>query len=46
MEDKCHDAGRNISPLLIVSGLENLDYGRRGSVALTTGHPSIHKSWY
>jgi hypothetical protein len=28
------------------SGLENLNYGRRGSVALTTRHPSIRKSWY
>jgi hypothetical protein len=27
------------------SGLESLDYGRRGSAALTTRHPSIHKSW-
>jgi hypothetical protein len=25
------------------SGLENRDYGRRGSAALTTGHPSIAK---
>jgi hypothetical protein len=26
--------------------LENRDYGRRGSVALTMRHPSIRKSWY
>jgi hypothetical protein len=26
------------------SGLENLDYGRGGSGALTTRHPSIRKS--
>jgi hypothetical protein len=25
-------------------GLENRDYGRRGSAALTTRHPSIHKN--
>jgi hypothetical protein len=25
--------------------LENRDYGRRGSTALTTRHPSIHNSW-
>jgi hypothetical protein len=34
--------GRNDSG----SGLENRDYGRRGSAALTTRHPSIHKSWH
>jgi hypothetical protein len=28
------------------SGLENGDYGRRGSAALTTRHPFIRKSWY
>jgi hypothetical protein len=28
------------------SGLENRDYGRRGSAALTTRHPSIRKSWH
>jgi hypothetical protein len=28
------------------SGLEIRDYGRRGSAALTTRHPSIRKSWY
>jgi hypothetical protein len=27
------------------SGSENRDYGRRGSAALTTRHPSIRKSW-
>jgi hypothetical protein len=27
------------------SDLENRDYGRRGSATLTTGHPSIRKSW-
>jgi hypothetical protein len=25
------------------SGLEKRDYGRRGSAALTTRHPSVHK---
>jgi hypothetical protein len=34
--------GRNSSG----SGLENRDYGRRGSVTLTTRHPSIRKSWH
>jgi hypothetical protein len=28
------------------SDLENRNYGRRGSAALTTRHPSIHKSWH
>jgi hypothetical protein len=28
------------------TSLENRDYGCRGSVALTTRHPSIRKSWY
>jgi hypothetical protein len=28
------------------SGLENRDYGRRGSAALTTWHPSIRCSWH
>jgi hypothetical protein len=28
----------------IASGLENRDYGRRESAALTTRHPSIRKS--
>jgi hypothetical protein len=28
------------------SGLENRDYGRRGSTALITRHPSIHKGWH
>jgi hypothetical protein len=28
------------------SGLENRDYGSRVSVALTTRHPSIRKSWH
>jgi hypothetical protein len=27
-------------------GLENRDYGRRGSSVLTTLHPSIRKSWH
>jgi hypothetical protein len=27
-------------------GLENRDYGRRGSAALTTRHPSNRKSWH
>jgi hypothetical protein len=27
------------------SGLENRDYGRRGSAGLTARHPSIRKSW-
>jgi hypothetical protein len=28
------------------SDLENLDYGRRGSVALTMRHPSVRRSWH
>jgi hypothetical protein len=28
------------------SDLENRDYDHRGSAALTTRHPSIHKSWH
>jgi hypothetical protein len=28
------------------SGLENRDYGRTGSAALTMRHPSIRKSWH
>jgi hypothetical protein len=28
------------------SGLENLDYGSRGSATPTTRHPSIRKSWH
>jgi hypothetical protein len=28
------------------SGLENQDYGRRGSAALTMRHPPIRKSWH
>jgi hypothetical protein len=28
------------------SGIEIRDYGRRGSAALTTRHPSIGKSWH
>jgi hypothetical protein len=28
------------------SGLEKRDYGRKGSAALTTRHPSILKSWH
>jgi hypothetical protein len=28
------------------SGLEIRAYGRRGSAALTTRHPSIRKSWH
>jgi hypothetical protein len=28
------------------AGLENRDFGRRGSAALTMRHPSIRKSWY
>jgi hypothetical protein len=30
----------------IDSGLENRDYGRRGSAALIMRHPSIRKSWH
>jgi hypothetical protein len=26
-------------------GLENLNYGRKGSAAMTTRHPSFHKNW-
>jgi hypothetical protein len=29
-----------------LSGLENRDYGRRGSAALTMRHPSIRRSWH
>jgi hypothetical protein len=32
--------------VLVKSGLENRDYGRRGSAALTMRHPSIRKSWH
>jgi hypothetical protein len=28
------------------TGLENRDYGRKGSAALTIRHPSIRKSWH
>jgi hypothetical protein len=28
------------------SGLEIREYGRRGSAALTTRHPSIRKTWH
>jgi hypothetical protein len=28
------------------SGLENRDYGCRGSAVLTTQHPSIRRSWH
>jgi hypothetical protein len=28
------------------NGLENLDYGHRGSASLTTRHPFIRKSWH
>jgi hypothetical protein len=30
--------------VLVKSGLENRDYGRKGSAALTMRHPSIRKS--
>jgi hypothetical protein len=30
----------------LYSGLENRDYGRRGSAALTMRHPSIRKRWH
>jgi hypothetical protein len=32
--------------VLVKSGLENRDYDRRGSAALTTQHPYIRKSWH
>jgi hypothetical protein len=32
--------------VLFKSGLENRDYGRRGSATLTMRHPSIRKSWH
>jgi hypothetical protein len=32
--------------VLVKSGLEIRDYGRRGSAALTMRHPSIRKSWH
>jgi hypothetical protein len=32
--------------LLLLFGLENRDYGRRGSAALTMQLPSIRKSWH
>jgi hypothetical protein len=28
------------------SGLENRDYGRRGTAAMTKRHPYIRKSWH
>jgi hypothetical protein len=28
------------------SGLGNRNYGDRGSLTLTTGHPSIRESWH
>jgi hypothetical protein len=31
---------------LVKYGLENRDYGRRGSAVLTMRHPSIRKSWH
>jgi hypothetical protein len=31
--------------VLVKSGLENRDYGRRGSAALTMRHTSIRKGW-
>jgi hypothetical protein len=31
---------------IFVAGLENRDYGRTGSAALTMRHPSIYKSWH
>jgi hypothetical protein len=30
----------------IGSGLENRDYGRKGTAALTTRNPSIRKTWH
>jgi hypothetical protein len=30
----------------LLSGLENRDYGHRGSTALTMRHPFIRRSWY
>jgi hypothetical protein len=32
--------------VLVKSGLENQDYGRRGPAALIMRHPSILKSWH
>jgi hypothetical protein len=32
--------------VLVKSGLENRDYGHRGTAALTMRHPSILKSWH
>jgi hypothetical protein len=32
--------------VLVKSGLENRDYDRRGSAALTMRHPSISRSWH
>jgi hypothetical protein len=32
--------------LLYQAGLENRDYGRRGSAELTMRHPSIRRSWH
>jgi hypothetical protein len=32
--------------VLVKSGLENRDYGRRGSAALTMRHPSVGKRWH
>jgi hypothetical protein len=44
--------GLERGPLSLVSTIEELlegksvCYGSRGSTALTTRHPSIHKSWH
>jgi hypothetical protein len=32
--------------VLVKPGLENRDYGRRGSAALAMRHPSMQKSWH
>jgi hypothetical protein len=32
--------------VLVKSGLENRDYGHRGSTALIMRHPSIRKRWH
>jgi hypothetical protein len=37
---------RSITEVKIRSGLETRNYGRRGSVALTTRHPFIRTSWH
>jgi hypothetical protein len=36
--------GKRLSDSFLIIGLENRDYGRRGSVTLAIEHPSFHKT--